>query len=95
MFSLTQSGIIKLFFLPLGIPIFKTEEFGYISDLYVKKGFRKMKLSSKLYAESKEMVQEKGMKYISIAMYPDNKSAHSIYKHWGFFDYHLDMRRKL
>lgn len=77
------------------IPVFEIEKIGYISDLFVKEKFRGMKVGSKLMEESIKWLKEKGLEYVSIGMYPDNKLAHSFYEKWGFFDYHVDMRKKI
>ncbi|MBI2581144.1 GNAT family N-acetyltransferase [Candidatus Woesearchaeota archaeon] len=77
------------------IPVFKLKKIGYISDLYVKKALRGMKISSKLKDEAMKWLKKKGLKHISIGLYVDNEFAHSVYKKWGFFDYKLEMRRKI
>ncbi|MFH2106759.1 MAG: GNAT family N-acetyltransferase [Candidatus Micrarchaeota archaeon] len=77
------------------IPIFKTKKLGYISDLYVTNRFRKKGISSKLRDCAIEWFKKKGINVISIRVYPANRSAHSIYKKWGFFDYHVEMRRRI
>ena len=82
-------------FIKDNIPIFELKELGYFSDLYVKKQFRKLGISSKLRDEAIKWFKKKKMKYISIALYPDNKFAHSVYKKWGFMDYHIEMRREI
>lgn len=77
------------------IPIFENKKVGFISDLYVKKEFRNRKISSKLRDKSLEWFKDKGLKFVSLAMHPDNKFAHSVYKKWGFFDYKVEMRKKI
>lgn len=77
------------------IPIFKLKKIGYISDLYVKREFRGLKISSKLKDEAISWLKRKGLKHVSIGLYIDNEFAHSVYKKWGFFDYKLEMRRKM
>ena len=77
------------------IPIFKVKKLGYISDLFVKKEFRKKKISSKLMAVSMAWFRKKGLKHTSIILYADNPYAHTVYKKWGFFDYKIEMRRNL
>ncbi|MBI5393396.1 GNAT family N-acetyltransferase [Candidatus Woesearchaeota archaeon] len=84
-----------LIFIKDEIPIYKNKKIGYISDLYVKKELRKKAVGSKLKDKSFGWFKEKGIKFVAVPMYPDNKHAHSIYKKWGFFDYKLEMRRKI
>lgn len=77
------------------IPIYQNKKIGCISDLYVKKNFRNRGLSSRLKDKSIEWFKEKGIKFVSVPLYPDNKFAHSLYQRWGFFDYKLEMRKKI
>ena len=77
------------------IPIFKIDKLGYISDLFVKKEFRGLGVSSKLKEEVFKWFKKKKVKYASISADSRNKYAHSIYKKWSFVDYHIEMRRKL
>ncbi|MEW6295223.1 MAG: GNAT family N-acetyltransferase [Candidatus Diapherotrites archaeon] len=84
-----------LIFIKENIPIYKLEKFGYISDLFVKKEFRGKNISSKLKEKAIEWFKKKGLKHASIALWSDNTKAHSIYKKWGFFDQHIEMRKKL
>jgi len=84
-----------LFFIKDEIPIYKNKKIGYISDLYVKKDFRNKGISSKLKDKSIEWFKEKGIKFISAPLYPDNKFAHSLTKKWGFVDYKVEVRKKI
>jgi GNAT superfamily N-acetyltransferase len=77
------------------IPIFKIEKTGHFCDLFVKKEYRGKKISSKFKEEAIKWFEKKGVKYLSIQVYPGNEHAHNIYKNWGFFDYHIEMRRKI
>ena len=77
------------------IPIYKNKKIGRINDLYVKKGHRGRAISSALKDRSLEWFKSKGINSVSIPMYPDNKHAHSVYKKWGFFDYKVEMRKKI
>ena len=77
------------------IPIFKIEKMGYVSDLFVKKEFRGLGISSKLCDRAMKWLGQKGLKHVSIGLYVDNEFAHSVYKKFGFFDYKLEMRRRI
>lgn len=83
-----------LIFIKDEIPIYKNKKLGYISDLYVKKAFRKMNMSSALMEKATEWFRKKGMTFIAIPVSHDNKIAYAIYKKWGFIDYKIDMRKK-
>lgn len=77
------------------VPIFRLEKIGYIGDLFVKKEFRGQKISSGFRDEAMRWFKKKGIRHVSLAVYKDNEFAHSIYRKWGFFDYHVEMRRKI
>jgi len=77
------------------IPIFKVRWLGYMSDLFVRKQFRNLGVSTMLKDEAMSWFKKKGLRYASIQVYNDNESAHDIYRHWGFTDYHVEMRRKI
>jgi GNAT superfamily N-acetyltransferase len=84
-----------LIFIKDEIPIYKNKKIGCASDLYVKKNFRNQGISSKLGDKSIKWFKEKRIKFVSAPMYPDNRFAHSIFKKWGFFDYKVEMRKKV
>ena len=84
-----------LVFIKDEIPIYKCKQIGYISDLYIKSGFRSQGLSSKLKNQAIAWFKRKNISYIAVPLYLANKTAHSIYKKWGFFDYKVEMRMKI
>jgi len=84
-----------LLFIKDEIPIYQNKKIGYASDLYVKKNFRNKGISSKLRDKALEWFKEKGMKFVAAPLHSDNKFAHSVYKKWGFFDYKIEMRKKI
>ena len=77
------------------ITIFKLEKIGYISDLFVKQKYRKIGISSKFKDIAIKWLKDRKIKHISLVVKKDNKFAYSIYKKWGFLDYHIEMRKKL
>lgn len=77
------------------IPIYRRKKVGYISDLYVKGGFRKQGISTKLKNQAILWLKNNRIDNVALPLYPANKSAHSIYKKWGFFDYKIEMRKKI
>ncbi len=76
-------------------PIFVIKKLGYVGDLYLKKGYRGKGIATKFQKIALPWFKKKGMKYSSIGVNAQNKKAHFIYKKWGFFDYHIEMRKKL
>ena len=75
--------------------VYEVEKLGYVSDLFVKKEFRGMKISSMFRDESIKWFRKKGIKHMSVEVIGGNTYAHSIYKKWGFFDYKVEMRKKI
>lgn len=84
-----------LVFIKDEIPIYKCKQIGYISDLYVKNGFRNQGLSTKLKNQAIAWLKKKKITCVAVPLYPANKVAHSIYEKWGFFDYKVEMRMKI
>lgn len=85
----------SLIFLKPTVPIFKEEMTGHFGDLFVKEEFHGKGVASNFKKLSLEWFKEKGVKILSIQVYNDNLKAREIYKKWGFFDYHIEMRREL
>jgi len=75
-------------------PIFRTEIIGRITDLYVRKEFRNMSISSELCKSAINWAKDRGAQYISAGLFKENALAHLIYERMGFFDFHVEMRRK-
>lgn len=76
-------------------PVFVIDKTGYISDLFVKKEYRGLKISSKFKENAFRFFKKKNLNYASIKVWPDNLYAHKIYKKWGFSDIHVEMRKKI
>jgi len=77
------------------IPVFQIKELGYFADLYVKKKYRGQGISTKFRDLSIDWFKKRKIKYISIMVYPQNTFAHKIYKKWGMFDSHVELRGKI
>ena len=77
------------------IPVFKVEKLGHFFEIFVRKEFRCMKISSKFKDLAFKWFRKNGIKHISMFVNKENKQAHSIYKKWGFYDFNIEMRRKI
>jgi len=75
-------------------PILENKYLGVISDIFVKKEYRNKKISSMLYEESIKWFKKNKIELISLNVNPNNP-AHKIYKKWGFFDFMINMRKRL
>ncbi|MEW6529094.1 MAG: GNAT family N-acetyltransferase [Candidatus Micrarchaeota archaeon] len=82
-------------FIKKNVPVYAVKKIGYVSDLYVKSGYRNKGIASKFKNLAFKWFKKKGLKYSSIAVYHKNIKAHAIYKKWGFFDYKIEMIRVL
>lgn len=76
-------------------PIARLRRLGYIDDLFVKKEYRGLGISSKLKDEATRWFRKKGIRHVALVVGKGNEPAHSIYEKWGFFDYHVEMRMKI
>lgn len=76
-------------------PVFEIRKMGYFADLFVQKPYRGQGISSQFRDIAIRWFKQKGLKFMSIMVYPDNTHAHEIYKKWGFFDLHMEMRSKI
>lgn len=77
------------------IVVYKIKKVGYISDLYVRKDYRKNHISSRFKELAIKWLKENKIKHVSIAVHKENEVAYSIYKKWGFIDYHVELRKKI
>jgi len=75
--------------------VYKIKKTGYISDLFVKKNYRKRKVSSTLKNLAFKWFKSKNLKYVSLQTEMRNKIAHKIYKKWGFFEHHIVLFKEL
>ncbi len=84
-----------LIYIQDNVKVYVVRKTGHISDLYIKSGYRNKRIATKFKKLAFRWFKKKKMKYVSIAVHSKNIKAHSIYKKWGFFDYHTELRKKL
>ena len=81
--------------------IFKTlkvtgyERCGFISNVYVKKEYRRKGIAKKLIKEIIGWFKKKGATKISLELYKDNIAAIKLYHKFGFKDYTIKMKKKI
>ncbi|MBI2079667.1 GNAT family N-acetyltransferase [Candidatus Micrarchaeota archaeon] len=85
----------SLFQIKDNVPIYSITKLGHVSDLYIKKIHREKGVASKFKKEAFKWFKRKGLKQLSIMVHSDNKKAHKIYRKWGFYDYHTELRKKV
>jgi GNAT superfamily N-acetyltransferase len=77
------------------IPIFKLEKLGEITEIYVRQQYRGTGISTNLKNEAFKWLKSRGIKKVTLNVFPDNKKGLPIYKKWGFSPYIYQMRRNL
>ena len=73
-------------------PIFDMLYYGRINTIYVKEEYRGNRISSKLKDEAFKWFKSKGIKRVSLNVFPDNKHAIDAYQKWGLTLSLLEMR---
>jgi GNAT superfamily N-acetyltransferase len=84
-----------LSFIKKNIPVYAVERLGYIVDMYVKKEYCGLGISSKLKDEVIEWCKKEGVKYIALTVFYDNEHARKVYEKWGFFNHSIEMRKEI
>jgi len=80
-------------FIKSNIPVFALDKIGYISDMYIEKGYQGQGISSKLKNEAVKWFRKKKIKHLSLIVLHDNEHARKVYEKWGFFNYSIEMRK--
>ena len=74
-------------------PLFKTTHQAFITDTAVSKNKRNLGVGTKLLAEFITWAKEKGMKYITLNVVPENESGKQFWKKHGFKTVLLGQRK--
>ena len=74
------------------IPIFKIRKIGHFFDLYIEPEYRRKGLGRKFLNIGIEWFQSKKIYHFSIAAHTLNPEAIRIYKKFGFFEFHSELR---
>ncbi|GBE19609.1 putative acetyltransferase [archaeon BMS3Abin17] len=72
-----------------------TKDFGYISDLYILKEFRKKGLAKELISRAEKWLKKSGYKEISLDVNNFNMKAKRLYNKLGYFKESYCLRKKL
>lgn len=68
---------------------------GFISNVFVKKQFRKRKIAEKLIFEMIDWFKKKNATQLSLELYENNVPAINLYHKLGFKNYSIKMRKKI
>lgn len=77
------------------IPVYSIKKYGYISDLYVDKNYRKKGIGKELVDMSKKRFKKKGIKFMSLEVNHNNNHTIKFYNKYGFKEYHKSMRMRI
>ena len=68
---------------------------GYISNLYIKKGFRRKGTARRLLRELAAWFKKKGAVRMTLELYSNNRAAIKLYHKLKFKDYCVKLRKKI
>lgn len=68
-------------------PVFKIRKFGFISDVFVEKKFRKQGISKQFLLELKKWFKSKNLKHIELTVHVKNEVGKKAWGKYGFEDY--------
>lgn len=71
------------------------ERSGYISNVYIKKEFRRKGIALELVKEVIKWFKQKGATNITLELYKNNSAATSLYHKMGFTDHCIKMKKKI
>ena len=85
--------ILAQYFKPLPISLYKKK--GYISNLFIKKEFRKKGIGKKLVETVIDWLKRNKTEHVTLEIHKDNKSALELYHKMGFNDYTVKLSKKI
>jgi len=85
--------IIVTYFKPLIISKFSKK--GYVSNLFVDEEYRNKGVGKKLLNASLKWLKDNKVKYISLEIHLENKTALKFYRKAGFKDYTLKLAKRI
>ncbi len=85
--------VLAKHFKPLSIS--KYSKKGYISNLYVCKGYRNKEIGKELSKHALKWIKENNTHHVTLEIHIDNKAAISLYHALGFKDYTIKLAKKI
>lgn len=76
-------------------PIYHHTRVAYLSDAFVNASHRGQGILKQFVEELKAWCVREGMTAIDVQLFKNNEAAQEIYRHLGFHDYRLLMRREI
>jgi len=67
-------------------PVFKIRKFGQISDVFVKKNFRKLGIAKQFLQELKKWFRSKNLKHIELSVHKKNEVGKKAWTKYGLED---------
>lgn len=77
------------------IPVYAVSSLGELTDLYVEADHRGIGVGRRLMDAVDSWFQAKAMKWATVGVNAHNARARILYKKHGYFDFHIDMRKKV
>ena len=71
------------------------QKYGYIDDIFIRKGFRKKGYAKLLLKELTKIMKSKGVKNIRLGVRKNNRKAVHFYKKNNFKMIHYEMEKKI
>ncbi len=90
-----KSAGFTIFWINKNPPVYKILKIGSVTDLFVRKEFRGLGISTKFRKIFTKFFKEKGIKHVTMSTFSENPKALSIYHKWGYFDYQITVRKKI
>ncbi len=75
-------------------PVFKIQKHAFIGDLLVTKNFRRRGIGKILVDEFESWAKGKGVKFMTLAVYPENEAGMAFWKEMGFLDTSSVIKRR-
>ncbi len=76
-------------------PIYHHTRVAYLSDAFVHEGHRGKGILRKFVAELEAWCAREGITAVDVQIFKNNEAAQEIYRHLGFHDYRVLMRREV
>lgn len=76
------------------IPVYAVTHLGELSDLYIAADHRGTGIGRRLLDEADDWFRKQGLTWSTVGVNTANARARTLYKKHGYFDFHIDMRKK-
>jgi len=85
----------SVIFIEASPPLRRLRKVGYISIFFVRRSYRGRGICSLMMQHASDWFVRRKIQHIGLMVIEDNTIARAIYRKWGFFDFFVEMRKKL